>query len=497
LTINRIPQSISFDSIPAVLLGDTAAIVLNATATSGLPVTYTTSDSTIATIINGVVKINRDGAVIITASQLGDSAYLPAASVARTLVIAPLKIAVQSLDGDKGKTANNSINPYLKLDNQGTATIAYSELTARYWFTAENFAGINTWIDYAQLGNSKVKMKYVQLDAPRAGAYGYIEYSFDRSAGNLVAGGNSGVIQSRFANTDWTNFNETDDYSYVSNKDYANNSHITLYRNGQLVWGVEPVAVTPEVKVKVYSSAKHGSASSISTEITINNEGNVPVAYGDLSVRYWFTADGTAALNSWVDYAKLGNSNIITSFNAVSPVATGADKYFEIKVKPTLGNLYPAGNTGTIQYRIAKSDWSNFTFTNDHSWKAPAALAENDHITVYYKGQLIFGTEPTVAQQARVATNTTAEVIENANRNAAAASIILFPNPTTDRLNIQVGTVVPGAVVKVYSLNGNLLFTRSITASTQIISLQSLATGIYQVEVRNGEKVTTKQIIKH
>ncbi len=354
LTINRIAQSISFDAIPAVLLGDTAAIVLNATATSGLPVTYTISDSTIATINNGVVKIHRDGTVIITASQLGDSAYLPAAPVARTLTIAPLKIAVQSLDGDKGKTANNSINPYLKLVNQGAASIPYSELTARYWFTAENFAGINTWIDYAQLGNSKVKMKYVQLDTPRAGAYGYIEYSFDRSSGNLVSGGNSGVIQSRFANTDWANFNETDDYSYVNNKDYANNGHITLYRNGQLVWGAEPAALTPEVKVKAYSSTKHGGANSISTVLTINNEGNMPVAYGDLSVRYWFTADGNAALNAWVDYAKLGNSNIVTSFNAVSPVAAGADKYFEIRIKPTLGNLYPAGNTGDIQYRIAK-----------------------------------------------------------------------------------------------------------------------------------------------
>jgi hypothetical protein len=497
LTINRIAQSISFDSIPGVLLGDTAAIVLNATATSGLPVTYAISDSTIATIVNGVVKINRDGTVIITASQLGDSTYLPAASVARTLTIAPLKIAVQSLDGDKGKTANNSINPHLKLENHGTATIPYGELTARYWFTAENFAGINTWIDYAQLGNSKVKMKYVQLDTPRAGAYGYIEYSFDKSAGNLVAGGNSGAIQSRFANTDWTNFNETDDYSYVNTNAYANNSKITLYRNGQLVWGVEPAAVTPEVKVKAYSSTKRGAANSISTVLTINNEGNMPVAYGDLSVRYWFTADGNAALNSWVDYAKLGNSNIITSFNVVSPVATGADKYFEIKIRPTLGNLYPAGNTGDIQYRIAKSDWSNFTFTNDHSYKAPAALAVNDNITIYYKGQLIFGTEPTAEQQARVATNTSAEVIDIANRNAASDNIMLFPNPTTDNLNIQVGTVVPGAVVRVYSLKGNLLLTRSITASTQTVSLQSLSTGIYQVEVRNGKTVTTKQIIKH
>ncbi|MET3881979.1 cellulose binding domain-containing protein [Niastella sp. OAS944] len=306
-----------------------------------------------------------------------------------------------------------------------------------------------------------------------------------------------GVIQSRFANTDWVNFNETDDYSYVYNKDYANNSHITLYRNGQLVWGEEPAAVTPEVKVKVYSSSKHGGNNSISTELTINNEGNIPVAYGDLSVRYWFTADGTAALNSWVDYAKLGNSNIITSFNEVTPAATGADKYFEIRIRPTLGNLYPAGNTGTIQYRIAKSDWSNFTFANDYSYKAPAALAVNDHITVYYKGQLIFGTEPTAEQLARVATNTTTQVMENTKGNAAAGNIVLFPNPTKDQLNIQVSSVVPGALVQVYSLNGNLLLSRSITASTQTISLQSLATGIYEVQVRNGNTVTTKRIIKH
>ncbi len=78
------------------------------------------------------------------------------------------ELLVQSQDGDNGQATNNSINPYLKLVNQGKVNVPYGELTARYWFTAENYAGINTWIDYAQLGNAKVKMKYVQLDQPRA-----------------------------------------------------------------------------------------------------------------------------------------------------------------------------------------------------------------------------------------------------------------------------------------------------------------------------------------
>ncbi|OQP46263.1 hypothetical protein A4H97_31375 [Niastella yeongjuensis] len=496
LTINKKTQSITFNALSAVTVGDVATIALKATASSGLPVSYTVSDTTIAVINNGVLTIKRDGAVTITASQAGDSTYLAATPVVRTLTIAPLGIAVQSQDGDNGQATNNSINPYLQLVNKGKASVAYGELTARYWFTAENYAGINTYIDYAQLGNSKVKAKYVQLDQPRAGAYGYIEYSFDKTAGNLVAGGNSGVIQSRFANTDWSNFNEADDYSYAKNKTYTNNDHITLYRNGILVWGVEPVAVTPEVKVKVYSQTQNGGKNSISTFVSINNEGNVPVAYGDLSVRYWFTADGNSALNSWVDYAKIGNSNVLTSFNTVSPVKNGADKYFEIKIKPTMGNLYPAGNTGNIQYRIAKSDWSNFDFSNDYSYKAPAnQLAVNDHMTVYYKGQLIFGTEPAGAQQLRVAANTPADVIDNLN--AAADKIVLYPNPATDHFNIQVGSVAPDAMVRVYSLRGELLLTQRLTTATQTISLQSLSTGIYQVEVRNGKTITTKQIIKH
>jgi hypothetical protein len=74
---------------------------------------------------------------------------------------------------------------------------------------------------------------------------------------------------------------------------------------------------------------------------------------------------------------------------------------------------------------------------------------------------------------------------------------VLYPNPATDHLNIQVGTLASDAMVQIYSLNGELLLARRLTAGTQTISLQSLSAGIYQVEVRNGKTVTTKQIIKH
>lgn len=495
--VPHIAQNISFDPLPAALLGDTAR-QLGAVASSGLPVAYTSSDTTVAVVVNGMVTIKQAGTTTITASQPGDAAYLAATPVVRTLTVSPLHVALQHLDGDQGAIANNSIRPYLQLVNEDTLAVAYGELTARYWLTAENFAGINTWIDYAQLGNSKVTMKYIPLSAPRAGAYGYIEYAFDPSAGILLPGNNSGPIQSRLANTDWSVLQETDDYSYANNTAYAGNSHITLYRNAVLVWGEEPAAAAPQVMVKAWSSAQSSGQQTISTYLTLNNEGNMPVAYGDLSVRYWFTADGAAPLNAWIDYARLGSINIMRSFHAVTPALAGADQYLEIRLNPALGNLYPASSTGNIQYRIAKSDWSVFTQANDHSYTAPAPLAVNDHITVYYKGELIYGTAPgaelLTSSGHQQATNT---ADKTGISTAAQQQVVLFPNPATGNLNIRLGKPEQGAQVQVYTLKGQLLLKQRITGTSHTISLQGLPVGMYNVEVRNGTMVTTKLVFKN
>ena len=42
-------------------------------------------------------------------------------------------------------------------------------------------------------------------------------------------------------NVDWTNYTQTNDYSFDATKtSYADWTKVTLYRNGVLVWGVEP-----------------------------------------------------------------------------------------------------------------------------------------------------------------------------------------------------------------------------------------------------------------
>jgi hypothetical protein len=126
---------------------------------------------------------------------------------------------------------------------------------------------------------------------------------------------------------------------------------------------------------------------------------------------------------------------------------------------------------------------------------APAPLAVNDRITVYYQGQLIYGTEPAVAELltgGRVSTTITM----SDERAALAGQVILYPNPTANQLNVQVSKVESGALVQVYTLKGALLLQQRLTHTNQTIALQQLAAGIYQVKVSNGKSVTIKQIVK-
>ncbi len=83
----RQPQTITFAAPPAKTYGD-AAFTLTATASSGLPVTLTSADPSIATISGSTVSIVGAGSTTITAAQAGDAAWEPATPVTHPLTVA-------------------------------------------------------------------------------------------------------------------------------------------------------------------------------------------------------------------------------------------------------------------------------------------------------------------------------------------------------------------------------------------------------------------------
>ncbi|MEF2967557.1 cellulase family glycosylhydrolase [Paenibacillus sp. M1] len=142
--------------------------------------------------------------------------------------------------GETG-TAVNSIRADLQLKSSSTISIPLSELTVRYWYTSDGSSAQTVEIDYAAIGKANITTAVVPLAAPVNGADTYAEFSFAAGAGTLSASGNSGDIQFRIHKNDWSNYNQGDDYSFApSLTSYTANDRITVYRNGELIFGEEP-----------------------------------------------------------------------------------------------------------------------------------------------------------------------------------------------------------------------------------------------------------------
>ncbi len=86
LTVNKANQSITFGALPSKLDTD-AAFTLGATTSSGLTISYSSSDSSVLAITGNTATINGPGVATITASQGGNNNYNAAISVLRDQAI--------------------------------------------------------------------------------------------------------------------------------------------------------------------------------------------------------------------------------------------------------------------------------------------------------------------------------------------------------------------------------------------------------------------------
>jgi hypothetical protein len=86
LTVNRLAQTIVFDPL-AGRMDTEAPFALAATASSGLPVSYASANTDVATVSSNRVTVVGVGSTVITASQPGDDSYRPAEPVQQTLTV--------------------------------------------------------------------------------------------------------------------------------------------------------------------------------------------------------------------------------------------------------------------------------------------------------------------------------------------------------------------------------------------------------------------------
>ena len=131
-------QSITWNQELSADLAD-GTLTLNATATSGLPVTYTSNDENIATVSGNVLTLHAPGYAIITASQPGNASWNAAAPVSKILTVtstAP-ELQEQSILWDQELTFPLSDNPVM------LAAAATSGLPVQFTCSDESVATIN------------------------------------------------------------------------------------------------------------------------------------------------------------------------------------------------------------------------------------------------------------------------------------------------------------------------------------------------------------------
>jgi hypothetical protein len=98
-------QSIIFSELTGLTRG-TADLTLNAVVSSTLPVTYTSSDTTVAKVIGTKVHAVAKGSTMITAFQSGNSSFNESARISRELIVTS-KIEAEKFSGQRGTQPEN------------------------------------------------------------------------------------------------------------------------------------------------------------------------------------------------------------------------------------------------------------------------------------------------------------------------------------------------------------------------------------------------------
>jgi hypothetical protein len=121
-TVGKSAQTVTFPAIPNLTIsGQPLLLILNATASSDLPVVYTVTSGA-ATINGNVLTVTQPGSVVVTAQQLGNDRYLAADEKVRSFQVTGTGVPLGAPQTTASLTDNGDIS-------LGVAGTPYSTLS--------------------------------------------------------------------------------------------------------------------------------------------------------------------------------------------------------------------------------------------------------------------------------------------------------------------------------------------------------------------------------
>ena len=116
-------------------------------------------------------------------------------------------------------------------------------LTVRYWFTADGCQPLFYMLDYAKMESLGVSSRFVTLPTPLPAADTHLELGFT-AADSLYPLSSTGNLLQRIRKSDWSPFNQLNDFSYLNSTALSGNMKMTAYVKGALVYVTEPAATS-------------------------------------------------------------------------------------------------------------------------------------------------------------------------------------------------------------------------------------------------------------
>jgi len=141
----------------------------------------------------------------------------------------------------KYRTANTEAKssdskPEFTIVNMGKSAIPLERVDLFYWLEDPGTQPLSFHCDWAAVGCSNINGTF---DIKESGEK-YLRISFVSGAGTIDPGQDSGEIKIRFNRNDWSPFEQNDDYSFSPITEYVDWDQVSLYVDGQRVWGSEP-----------------------------------------------------------------------------------------------------------------------------------------------------------------------------------------------------------------------------------------------------------------
>jgi hypothetical protein len=372
-------QTITFGTLSNHTYGD-ADFSLGASSDSGLTVSYSSSNTAVATIVSGNIHIIAPGTTTITASQAGNGSYNPATSVGQSLTIDAKQLTVT------GAVAQSK--PY---DGTTAATITGGALVGKVGLDDVSLIGGGTFSD-ANAGNGITVTANFTLSGTTAGNYS--------------------LVQPSSLSANITQVTQTITFAALANKTTLD-APFTLTATG----GLSGNAVT-------FASSNHSVATvsgntvtivgAGSTTITASQAGNtnysaatdVPQTLTVNSILYVDTFTGTAAcpLNT-------GSTPVIlTNATGTAPARTTVTCTSTANVfnSSTLNATASVSNTSYIEFSVTanagyKLDLTSMSFFRQGSNTAPNQL-EVRYSTDNFATSTSWGAAPITAASGTVAT---------------------------------------------------------------------------------------------